>query len=296
MRRARLAHTGARPLYYQGHVAVDHEGETRATGSTARRATQMFLVGIIGVSFVGFVVGLRQPVPTYDPRAAERPQADAGERTSIAAVPYREFDRRAHGPNRDWHNRLADLTQPEVDLFAAVHTSEDARARWLQARASRRAFDGAPPTVPHPIDQDSAASCIACHGEGLSIRGVSAPKISHEFMANCLQCHVEQQAHALEPEPAVATSFEGLAAPGRGSRAWPGAPPTIPHATFMREDCASCHGARGASPLRTSHPWQVSCTQCHAPSATLDQAVFDDDAAFLTPLPVWAPSRAAQPR
>lgn len=273
---------------------MDHDDETRATGSATRRATQMFLVGIIGVSFVGFVVGLRQAVPTYEPRAAERTRVEGDEGTAIAAVPYREFDRRTHGPNRDWHNNLADLPQPEVDLFAAVHTSEDARSAWLHARASRRAFDGAPPTVPHPIDQDSAASCIACHGEGLSIRGVHAPKISHDFMANCLQCHVEQQARALEPEPAVATSFEGLAAPGRGSRAWPGAPPTIPHATFMREDCASCHGAQGASPIRTSHPWQVSCTQCHAPSATLDQAVFDDDPPFLAPLPILGAAGGAR--
>jgi nitrate reductase (cytochrome), electron transfer subunit len=56
-----------------------------------------------------------------------------------------------------------------------------------------------------------------------------------------------------------------------GERAGPGAPPTVPHATTMRERCSSCHGVAGALGMRSTHPWRESCTQCHAPSAVLDQ-------------------------
>jgi len=272
---------------------VAHD-ESPEQGDTVRRATQMFLVGVIGVSFVGLVVGLRQGVPSYAPPDFEQLRGDVEDGASVPAMTYREFDRREYGPNRDWRNTLADLAQPAIDLSAPVQVGDEERAQWLRARASRRAFDGAPPTVPHPVDADSSTSCVACHGEGLNLRGIHAPKVSHAFMPNCLQCHVEQRAADLEAVAGVASSFEGLASFGRGSRAWQGAPPTIPHATFMREDCASCHGPQGASPIRTSHPWQVSCTQCHAPSATLDQAVFDAGAPFLPALSILEQPRAAR--
>jgi cytochrome c-type protein NapB len=56
-----------------------------------------------------------------------------------------------------------------------------------------------------------------------------------------------------------------------GVRAYTGAPPEIPHSTWMRETCLACHGGTGAEGLRTRHPQRQSCTQCHAPSAGLNQ-------------------------
>jgi cytochrome c-type protein NapB len=96
--------------------------------------------------------------------------------------------------------------------------------------------------------------------------------MSHARSDSCLQCHVV----AIDPRagtpvtPEVETAFEGAWAPG-GARAWPGAPPTIPHATRMRERCDACHGPYGALGLRSTHPWRASCRQCHAASAELDQ-------------------------
>ncbi|MFN7141654.1 MAG: hypothetical protein ACK4UN_20210, partial [Limisphaerales bacterium] len=69
--------------------------------------------------------------------------------------------------------------------------------------------------------------------------------------------------------------FIGFMSPGKGKRAYPGAPPTIPHPTAMRSDCMRCHGPNGVAGLKTSHPYRQSCTQCHAPSAELDQRLFD---------------------
>ncbi|WP_442485889.1 hypothetical protein [Aeoliella sp. SH292] len=38
----------------------------------------------------------------------------------------------------------------------------------------------------------------------------------------------------------------------------------------MRSDCTTCHGELGKEGLRSSHPWRVNCTQCHAPSRGFD--------------------------
>jgi nitrate reductase (cytochrome), electron transfer subunit len=56
----------------------------------------------------------------------------------------------------------------------------------------------------------------------------------------------------------------------------------VPHPIFMRENCLSCHGAAGPEPIRTTHPWQTNCLQCHAPSAVLDQIVRDDRPSLLS--------------
>jgi nitrate reductase (cytochrome), electron transfer subunit len=240
-------------------------------GGPLTRAVHLALAGVIGLAFVGFFVGIRQGTTVPELRPPQRgpiePHPDA-----VPATAYRDFDRRLLGPNRDWRSTLADLAQPPVDLFAPPQRSEETRLVALSARAERRAFDGAPPVVPHPIDQMGTASCLVCHGEGLMIgKGVWAPRMSHAYLANCTQCHVEQQAVQLEPLSQPSNEFEPFRSTAGGSRAWPGAPPTVPHPVFMREDCLSCHGPAGSEPLRTTHPYRASCLQCHAPSAALDQ-------------------------
>jgi cytochrome c-type protein NapB len=96
-----------------------------------------------------------------------------------------------------------------------------------------------------------------------------ASKMSHVVMTNCTQCHVEQS-----PVPAE-TTFVGVYRAGPGERANPGAPPTIPHHTWLRDNCNSCHGLVSRPGTRTTHPWLTNCTQCHVPSAALDQLDFD---------------------
>ena len=141
----------------------------------------------------------------------------------------------------------------------------------LADRAKNRAFDGAPPTIPHPVETQSVASCLACHGEGLKVGDRVASKISHAHLTNCTQCHVEQSRVPVE------NTFVGVYRAGPGTRASPGAPPTIPHHTWMRENCASCHGLLTRPGTRTTHPWLTNCVQCHAPSAARDQVHFLGD-------------------
>lgn len=237
------------------------------------RAVHLMLVVVIAIAFVGLVVGMRQVRPVHEAPDhfvyTERHDPDA-----IPATSYSNFDRRVAGPNSQWRSILSDLDQPESDAPEYAHRTEAGRRAVLTSRAQRRAFDGAPPVVPHPIDQMNSASCMACHSAGMNIAGVVAPAMSHEFMPNCTQCHVEMRSPDLSDLATARNTFSGLEAPLGGSRAWDGAPPTIPHSTFMRENCMACHGPQGPEPIRTTHPWQTNCLQCHAPSAVLNQGVY----------------------
>jgi cytochrome c-type protein NapB len=147
------------------------------------------------------------------------------------------------------------------------------RAEDTARRRAHRAYDGAPPTIPHAIDQRDVPGCLTCHGEGMKLGERVAPKISHAPYQSCAQCHVvsDSPRPLAEYKGVPGNTFTGLASAGHGGRAWNGAPPTMPHTTHMRTDCASCHGPTGLPGLRTSHPQRQNCQQCHASSARLDQ-------------------------
>jgi cytochrome c-type protein NapB len=188
------------------------------------------------------------------------------------------------GPNAQWTNDLSKLPPPKHDLLADVQVDDRAKGEALDRRAQRRAYDGAPPQVPHPIDQMSSSSCLACHGEGALVAGRRAPRLSHAAYTSCTQCHVPLTpmmagTHAELSRPMASSGFQGLDAPRAGARAYFGAPPTVPHSTWMRNDCLSCHGPGAEAGLKTTHPWRQNCLQCHAPSAELDQHRFDGDLA-----------------
>ncbi len=140
--------------------------------------------------------------------------------------------------------------------------------RSTAERASGRAYDGAPPTIPHDA---AVGACTTCHdGDGSVIDGVGiAPASPHGDVAasgsmrRCRQCHVPAQGTA----PLVASRFVGLPQAGwKGRRATPGAPPTVPHTLQLREQCATCHDGPGARvEIRTTHPERIRCRQCHVP-------------------------------
>lgn len=132
-------------------------------------------------------------------------------------------------------------------------------------RAERRAFDGAPPVIPH---ESLGAACITCHTQtGKPVPNLAfAPANPHgsggQFQ-NCRQCHLFRQDEQLfqpsEFEPLVASLAQG-------ERLFPGAPPTVPHDEFMRKNCVACHAGPSARPeIRCSHPERVNCQQCHLP-------------------------------
>jgi cytochrome c-type protein NapB len=183
-------------------------------------------------------------------------------------VRYAEQDWSRDGANGPWRSRLHLLVSPPPSTPTPPATDAE-RADAIADRMQRRAYDGAPPVIPHPITQDTSAACLACHAEGLVVKDRVAPRLSHAPHANCTQCHVPALGLPIQEAglaKAIAENgFQGWIQQGRGSRAWEGAPPTVPHTTLMRSDCLSCHGTRGHVGLRTPHPERVACVQCHVP-------------------------------
>lgn len=239
----------------------------------------------MGLRQTGSQISMTRPVSLVTPESEK--QAVYFSEKVPGAVAYSKVDWLKEGPNANWQNHLSNLIQPKPDVSSFTNVTAAERALALQQRAVRRAYDGAPPVVPHPVAQDSSAACLACHGPGFTIKDKVASKISHAHYTSCTQCHVPSVGPQIPTgeivlrEHIAGNQFVGLTAPTKGSRAWPGAPPTTPHPTLMRSECMSCHGPQGLFGLRTPHPSRQACVQCHAPNAGLDQRVF---AATLPPL------------
>ncbi len=230
------------------------------------------LTGVVAVAAIGFFVGIDYGVPYRDPRPAAPVGDPVSSAEAVPAVSYRQLREVDIGPNRDWRSDLDRLPRPQADLFSSVLNNAELRHASVQARVERRAFHGAPPTVPHATDQMSDDNCVACHAGSVRIGQQLSPIVPHDDLRSCQQCHVQSDHPLFESGGLAApTTFLGLESPTVGVRAWPGAPPTVPHATFMRHNCLACHGPTSDLGLRTTHPWRSSCLQCHAPSADLDQ-------------------------
>ncbi len=239
--------------------------------SLSRRSLQIVMAGVVGVGIVGFFIGARPSPVTRSPAAPE-----SGPVGPVSpAVGYEGLREGRRGVNAQWRSSLGG----EGAQGAALPPGPERDAALLEAlaeRAERRAYEGAPPRVPHPVDQGGALACLACHREGAQVNGKVASKMSHAWMGQCTQCHVPESppgpfGEGESVDLSAGNTFVGAGGVGGGERAWPGAPPWMPHSTHMREDCASCHGPLGRAGLRTTHPERQSCVQCHASSAALDQ-------------------------
>ena len=151
-------------------------------------------------------------------------------------------------------------------LLSCAPPAEGPKKSSASVRADRRAYDGAPPVIPHA---PMGSTCTECHNaRGVEVPGVGfAPASPHDETkqagrtARCVQCHVFRQTEARF----VDSAFTGLAQDlRRGDRLYDGAPPRIPHATLMRENCAACHtGTAAREEIRSSHPERTRCRQCH---------------------------------
>lgn len=157
---------------------------------------------------------------------------------------------------------LRDPPRPPQRLPGAT----DADARGLAEAYERRAFPGAPPSIPHPVAAELATGelCLSCHGHGgwTPKFEAYAPVTPHPQLGACQQCHVATTVSGtFRP-----STFRAESPPELGQAALPGSPPPLPHALRMRESCTSCHAGPSAPPeIRTTHPERVGCLQCHVP-------------------------------
>ena len=162
---------------------------------------------------------------------------------------------------------------PADDGGVPVPGHPDAVKTAATERALRRAYDGAPPTIPH---EPLGAACIACHNrDGLAVPDLGfAPPSPHEetrgmsAISRCQQCHVFRTTG----DVFVANELDGLAQDlRRGRRLYDLAPPVIPHKVFMRENCQACHtGPAAREEIRTTHPERTRCRQCHLEQQTTE--------------------------
>ncbi len=245
----------------------ERDSDPQGHAPRARRSWHVLGILALGASVAGFFNGIAReasiarPPPADDPVLAE------------PALGYPDLRGARRGPSARLYSKGFERFEealPKVLDPVPPQTAEE-RARVLAARGVLRAYDGAPPVVPHAVAGSSTVECLACHEKGGVVAGRRAPAMSHERHDSCTQCHVAAGGPpSTPPPPLTSNEFAGVTPAASGARAWPGAPPTIPHSTRMRSNCASCHGAAGALGMRSTHPWRENCQQCHTPSADLD--------------------------
>lgn len=241
-------------------------------------AVVLMVVGIVSVS--GFFMGMRQSTRASrdDSHWRSAPQAlGDGQAVYPEAPLYKDIPTAAWKANKDWKNELANLPHEKMDRTAREVMSHDERAAALSDRIGRRAFDGAPPTIPHAINYRDVRSCSACHSQDANVlvAGKRVPAMSHPYFANCTQCHAPAAGmvfaiHSGTTGLVVENKFRGSKRYGKGQRASPGAPPTVPHPLWMRQNCVSCHGPGMPDAVVTPHPQRQNCLQCHAPHGGYD--------------------------
>ncbi len=269
---------------------------------TGQKIAFLIAFTIVSIAVVGYFVGLQSPMnpanpadpgsgvakmenrteprsPISDHSETEKRKREPGNNT-IPATSYADMQFVTKERAQKFRTSLADL-KCSVDPLAEVKINPGEKEFALQMRERNRAFNGAPPTIPHPVNEIGMQSCIACHGVGSKTETLRISKMSHQYLTDCTQCHVESNPQHMTAALFRENSFIGLPAPTEGPRAYENAPPMIPHSTWMRVDCASCHGVTGLQGIRSTHPWRQNCQQCHAPSSQLNQIRLGSEPEFL---------------
>lgn len=232
-----------------------------------RRERLLLFAIVAAVAFVGFWVGIRQ-----SPASSEY-SSFAEEEVAPGVLAARTNEELSQTP---WSSDAPRWAPTQgVAKGAITPRNQAAYQAALATRSEGRAFEGAPPTIPHPVGQGSAQECLVCHDKGAQVGAKTAPPIPHAPYTVCTQCHVPQSPALPMLSPSsfqelTQSNFEGLRQAPYPYLASPGAPPQQPHQSFMREVCSSCHGVLGQAGLQTSHPERQSCQQCHAASSVVD--------------------------
>jgi len=253
---------------------------------TQRHAT-LIAFALVCIATVGYFLGLSSPMTSTEKRPSRAEvllhagKHDPAMGSVIPAASYAEMASVRKHPTFVRSTLISSFGQQGYDPLAKIEVREADKMDSLADRKTRRAFNGAPPTVPHSVNQLDSIACMACHGEGLQASTLRASKIPHPYYSSCTQCHVEQRGTFTLASASFENSFEGAEAPTHGVRAYPSAPPLVPHSTWMRNDCLSCHGRTAALGMASTHPWRKGCLQCHGESSQLNQIKIDATPQFL---------------
>lgn len=168
-------------------------------------------------------------------------------------------------PMTDGRQRMWTLVWSTLLLLSTVSCTP---TRVSRAEPAGRAYAGAPPTIPHEVDDIGGGACTECHfsGRDMSIEEIATtepPAIPHPQQTECRQCHVPRADGRLAYG---VSGFQSARYASRGTRAHPNAPPTIPHRLQNRTYCIACHGRHGDTSVPESpHKERLQCIQCHVP-------------------------------
>lgn len=263
-----------------GSDSLDEVHHAPAAGTLAVRLTPIFALFLVAFALSGYILGISQ---TNEEAKLSTTQAAAQKETISKglpiphSVPYGLLPQAELQTNFNFISHLDALVSPDRP------TPNGRREDTLAYRERLRAFDGAPPVVPHPMHQTSSKVCLSCHEKGRWIDTVYARPMSHPNWASCTQCHVQGDTTNLTLS--ADSYFHGLRSQA-GARYMKGTPPAIPHSRVQveqtRVDCLSCHGKQAWPGLRfnldnpahqipekslTNHEERgiinVRCQQCH---------------------------------
>ena len=152
---------------------------------TSRGLLYCFVVIVSAVSLAGFLTGTQTRPETV--RRVSSPAPQGGQENEVPlARSYREMRESARGPGSGWNEAMKVASEQPARVDRS--TLEEALLR----RQARRAYDGAPPTIPHLVQQNSAADCMACHEHALRLAEKQAPMLPHAAFTQCNQCHVPE--------------------------------------------------------------------------------------------------------
>ena len=172
-------------------AAASQRGTRAMISEPGRRVMMVGAVLAITIAFVASAVqifhGTAQDTERAQgwkpPQAAVQPAPEG----VGPALTYRELRSERRGPNAGWKSSIAALRTPPAP--EVLEGRSERKTETLVRRRTLRAFDGAPPTIPHAVRSTNADDCLACHADGIVLDGRRATPISHPPYANCQQCH-----------------------------------------------------------------------------------------------------------
>lgn len=138
-----------------------------------------------------------------------------------------------------------------------------------------RAYQGAPPTIPHEIDGSNIGgkTCLQCHENGGYVDKfkANAPIVPHPDFTNCVQCHVPVKTNG-EFKDSNWEKVRNINIKFSSNQILLTSPPVIPHTVHKNDDCLSCHSGLGIKKIRVTHPERTNCKQCHVPRNTENES------------------------
>ena len=188
--------------------------------------TRLILIVVITLAGVGYFVGLGDGVPRGQTPPPIAESLEHGAKTSREgnptatppAVPARSYDELGRqGPvaSSSKPTTVRDLGVAQVSLSDSVEVDPSGKKKALAERARLRAYNGAPPMIPHEVGPMDATGCLACHGPGLRVGTKRAALVPHPYFENCQQCHVASSA-LFDEVRLTGNSFQGSAGADRG--------------------------------------------------------------------------------